>query len=208
MGINTSLLQLKIPDIPGLTLLGFLGTLFLIGGVILILSGMGILEIQQVTVINRGKKTWVSGLIILGIGIAFLIPDIYKNLSERPVSFPPIQTVPPITSIKEESLDLYPANKTIFRQFNVVVKLEYNDNYDSKNGKVLIHFYFPKLPSVKITEQNKNEATDYLGNYWFSPGEERKIRFGEVGAFTVKISDFDLNENNNYVRSVRCSIKS
>ena len=78
MEITTSLLQLPIPDIPGLTILGFLGILFLIGGVILILSGMGILELQQVTVINRGKKTWISGLIILGIGIVFLMPDLYK----------------------------------------------------------------------------------------------------------------------------------
>lgn len=90
MGIITSLLQIQIPDLPGLTILGFLGILFFIGGVILILSGLGIMELQQVTVINRGKKTLIAGLIILGMGIVFLMPDLYQIIqppqTPRPIS--------------------------------------------------------------------------------------------------------------------------
>lgn len=69
---------LQFPNIPGLTVLGFLGILFFVGGLILILSGFGIIEVQQLTVIRQGRNTWLSGLIVLAIGIAFLVPDISK----------------------------------------------------------------------------------------------------------------------------------
>jgi hypothetical protein len=54
--------------------LGYVGVLLLIAGFFLILAGMNIIRIQQVTV-SPGMKTWIFGIIILIAGAISLILD-------------------------------------------------------------------------------------------------------------------------------------
>ncbi len=60
-----------MPEMPANSLLGYIGTMFFLLGVFLILSGLGIIKIQQITV-NKGAGTLITGIIISIIG-GFLI---------------------------------------------------------------------------------------------------------------------------------------
>jgi len=54
--------------------LGFFGLAFLVIGGFMILAGVGIISIQQIT-IKQGRATWVVGFIFAVIGIVMLIPE-------------------------------------------------------------------------------------------------------------------------------------
>lgn len=64
-----------MPQIPVTSPLGYIGVTTLLLGFFLIIAGLGILEIKQVTV-KRGAKTWGLGLILVVTGIVFLLPEI------------------------------------------------------------------------------------------------------------------------------------
>jgi hypothetical protein len=71
--------------IPTSSILGFLGIISLGVGVFLILTGLNIVSIQQVTVLP-GKKTWTVGFIFAVIGIGFLISEIIKNVQPTTIA--------------------------------------------------------------------------------------------------------------------------
>jgi hypothetical protein len=66
-------------SLPVSSVLGFLGLISLGVGIFLVLTGLNIVTIQQVTVVP-GKKTWTVGLIFALVGIGFLLPEILKNI--------------------------------------------------------------------------------------------------------------------------------
>lgn len=67
-----------MPDIPITSPLEYLGVILLLIGVILILAGIKIIKIEKVT-INPGRKTWVSGLLLLCLGLVFLVPNVISS---------------------------------------------------------------------------------------------------------------------------------
>lgn len=81
--------------IPTSSVLGFLGIISLGVGVFLILTGLKIVSVQQVTV-SPGKKTWMAGLIFAVIGVGFLFPEIIKNIQSTtiPATATPVTLAP------------------------------------------------------------------------------------------------------------------
>jgi hypothetical protein len=65
-----------MPDMPANSLLGYIGTFFFLSGIFLILSGLGIIKIQQITV-TKGVGTFITGVILAIIG-GFLISSDFK----------------------------------------------------------------------------------------------------------------------------------
>ncbi|NUM47286.1 MAG: carbohydrate binding domain-containing protein [Anaerolineales bacterium] len=63
-----------MPSIPVNTPFGYTGVFFLIIGLVLIIAGLGIVKIEKLIVVP-GRKTWVSGLVVVVFGIGFLVAD-------------------------------------------------------------------------------------------------------------------------------------
>ena len=58
----------------------FLGVVALLAGSFLILTGLGVVKIEKITVMP-GRLTWGFGIVLSIIGIVFLWPDIQSSLS-------------------------------------------------------------------------------------------------------------------------------
>lgn len=78
---------------------GFLGLALFLVGAFMVLAGAGIISIQQITV-KQGRATWVVGLLITAIGVAFLYPD----LSSRKID--PENTVPIVDANESDVADM------------------------------------------------------------------------------------------------------
>ncbi len=75
---------------------GYIGiTLLAIGG-FLILAGVGVISIQQVTV-KQGRATWVLGLLMAGVGVILLYPEVSSPdaVSDAPAAV--VETQPATT---------------------------------------------------------------------------------------------------------------
>jgi hypothetical protein len=57
----------------------YIGAFALIAGFFLVLAGLDVIKIQQVSV-TPGRKTWGFGLFLVVFGVIFLLPQINKNL--------------------------------------------------------------------------------------------------------------------------------
>ncbi|MEW6286411.1 MAG: hypothetical protein AB1509_09285 [Chloroflexota bacterium] len=82
-----------IPDIT--SPLPTLATLFIAGGVFLLLIGINILKVEKVS-ITPGKKTVVTGSLLTLIGISFLLGDIFLHQQQI---FSPVNTLSPTASV-------------------------------------------------------------------------------------------------------------
>jgi hypothetical protein len=117
-----------MPNIPITSAMGYVGVFLLLFGAFLIISGIGILKIEKVTIMS-GKKTWATGVITVLVGVLFLLPEISNSMhlsanprtvtltfesstvSESPITSPvvtleappPTETQIPITSSPEVS---------------------------------------------------------------------------------------------------------
>jgi hypothetical protein len=98
-----------MPNIPVTSALGYIGIFFLISGAVLILAGMGILIIQNIT-IKPGKQTWGFGLLLAISGLLFLVPEmnsaVRANLSTptlTPTTTALIETLTPTTSLSSNA---------------------------------------------------------------------------------------------------------
>jgi hypothetical protein len=69
----------NMPQIPVTSTLGYIGIFFLIAGAFLILAGLGIVVIQNIT-IKAGKQTWGFGFILALLGFFFLLPEINSSI--------------------------------------------------------------------------------------------------------------------------------
>lgn len=70
-----------MPDIPAATLIGYIGTIFFLFGLFLILSGMGVIQVQQITV-SKGVGTLVTGIVITLVGGVLIFSDFGRARSE------------------------------------------------------------------------------------------------------------------------------
>jgi hypothetical protein len=68
-------------NIPLNTTSGFIGLALLAIGAFMILAGLGIISIQQVTV-KQGKATWIVGLIMALVGVVLLFPEVTPKMDE------------------------------------------------------------------------------------------------------------------------------
>lgn len=78
-----------MPQIPVTSPLGYVGVSLLLFGFFLVLAGLGIVEIKQITV-KPGLKTWGFGGILVTIGIGFLLPDIMGSLPQPAAPTPTV----------------------------------------------------------------------------------------------------------------------
>jgi hypothetical protein len=69
-------------NIPINSPLGYVGILALAFGFFLILSGLDIVKIDQITV-ARGSRAWSFGLVLAVVGLMFLWPDLHNAFTPR-----------------------------------------------------------------------------------------------------------------------------
>lgn len=62
-------------NIPINSVLGYIGLALLVFGVFMVLAGLDVISIQQVTV-RKGKKTWILGIVFTLLGVWLLLPEI------------------------------------------------------------------------------------------------------------------------------------
>lgn len=84
-------------NIPATSILGFVGLIALGLGVLLILAGLDIFKVKQIT-IKGGKRTWTTGAVLVFIGIVFLLPDTIRSSQafSQNTTFTPTPTLNPI----------------------------------------------------------------------------------------------------------------
>jgi hypothetical protein len=86
-----------VPDIPTTSPLGYVGVILLLLGVFFLITGFGLIKIQNISV-KPGRQTWGVGVFMILLGIASVIPD-FMN---RPVYEEPLSTeVTPISAPTE-----------------------------------------------------------------------------------------------------------
>lgn len=71
-----------MPDIPTGTILGYIGVILLFLGLFFFITGIGLVNIKDITVMP-GRKTISVGVIFLAVGIFLVLPDISKNAHEN-----------------------------------------------------------------------------------------------------------------------------
>jgi len=69
-----------MPNIPVTSPLGYLGVLFVISGLFLVLAGAGAVQLEKLTV-KPGIKTLSLGIFVVALGLFFLLPDLNTSLS-------------------------------------------------------------------------------------------------------------------------------
>jgi hypothetical protein len=82
-------------DPPITSPLSYIGVVTLLFGVFLLLAGLDVIRVKQVTVV-RGRRTWVLGVLFSKVGLLILLPDIRHH-------FPARATAPTEASPGEES---------------------------------------------------------------------------------------------------------
>jgi hypothetical protein len=83
-----------MPDIPVPEPLGYIGVVFVIAGFFLFIAGLGIFNIDKLT-IRPGIQTWVLGLFVALVGILFLMP--YIRVAIPPIPANATTTTPTLT---------------------------------------------------------------------------------------------------------------
>jgi len=119
-----------MPEMPANTLLGYIGTVFFLFGIFLILAGLGVIKVQQVTV-SMGAKTLILGIIIAMIGGILVFSDSRKSINvstatgSQPTTSPtPALSLNPQLSITTLSNPIItPNDTTITDQEVVTIKL-------------------------------------------------------------------------------------
>jgi len=74
-----------MPSITFDSIFSFIGVLSLLAGFFLIITGLGVVEVEKITVMS-GPKTWGFGIFLLIIGIVFLWSEIQSSAPQ--VNFP------------------------------------------------------------------------------------------------------------------------
>jgi len=69
-------------DPPTSSPLSYIGVLALLFGIFLLLAGLDVIRIKQVTVV-RGRRTWVLGVVFSVAGLLILMPDIRAHFPTR-----------------------------------------------------------------------------------------------------------------------------
>jgi hypothetical protein len=77
--VDDQLGRVKMPDIPVTTPLGYIGVFLAVFGFFLILAGFNIIRVEKI-IVEPGRKTWMFGIGLVIVGIAFLFPDIHSSL--------------------------------------------------------------------------------------------------------------------------------
>ena len=93
-----------MPDMPNVTILGYLGALVFVAGVVLILAGTSIVSMTTIS-IKPGTKTWAVGTALVVIGILFALPDIRRDLVQ-----PSPTPMPTETAVLSPSPSITPTN--------------------------------------------------------------------------------------------------
>lgn len=70
-----------LDNIPLNTTSGFIGLALLAIGGFMVLAGFGIITIQQISV-KQGRATWIIGLIMAGVGVVLLFPEVNPKTNE------------------------------------------------------------------------------------------------------------------------------
>lgn len=69
-------------DPPTTSPLSYIGVLTLLFGIFLLLAGLDVIRVKQVTVV-RGRRTWVLGVLFSIAGLLILVPDIRTHFPAR-----------------------------------------------------------------------------------------------------------------------------
>lgn len=84
-----------MPDIPASTTLGYVGILLTVVGGFLVLTGLGIIGVENITV-QKGKKTWGFGALFAALGLVLILSsEPFGAGSKAPA---PAATEPPAAS--------------------------------------------------------------------------------------------------------------
>jgi hypothetical protein len=93
-----------MPDIPVSSAFDYLGVFFLLAGFFLIIAGLGIIKVKDVT-ITIGKRTWGFGLLLAILGIFFLLLELTNFIPSKETEISSITVThtlaPSITSTHE-----------------------------------------------------------------------------------------------------------
>ena len=96
-----------MPNIPISSPLSYVGVTLFIFGFFLVISGMGIIKIEKITV-TQGAKTWLIGIFLAVMGVLFLVPELKAPgvVSEEaptiaPTMQPANEEAPTVTSGKQ-----------------------------------------------------------------------------------------------------------
>ncbi len=92
-------------NIPINSVLGYIGLALLVFGVFMVLAGLDVISIQQVTV-RKGKKTWILGIVFALLGIWMLLPELRTTPpavsspeTPEPLPAPPDVSTPALSDI-------------------------------------------------------------------------------------------------------------
>lgn len=152
-------------QIPVTSTLGYVGIFFLIAGAFLILAGLGIIVIQNVT-IKAGKQTWAFGLALAFIGLFFLLPEINSSIRENLPTPTPTETITPtiqITNLVTDTPTVFDiaTPSTNFSDYKFLVITEVLGNpCGSNSSNEFIELY------------NNSEYVIETDNLWITDGEQ------------------------------------
>ncbi len=107
-----------MPQITVTSPLLYLGILFLIAGVFLVLAGQDVIKVEKVTV-TKSKKTSVFGLMLVGLGVVFLLPELSKSV---PQSIAPTLTNAPTESVAMITPTSTPVQPTVTVTSMTIIK--------------------------------------------------------------------------------------
>jgi len=99
-------------DIPINSIMGYIGLALLVFGVFMVLAGLDIISVQQVTV-KKGRRTWIMGIVFALIGIGLLLPEFRTTTPTTGIPETPFQP-----AIPSEASDTILAPTTVSGQEN------------------------------------------------------------------------------------------
>lgn len=157
------------------TPLSFLGTLAITFGMILILTGVGVIKIKAI-VIMPGKKTLITGIIIALFGFLLLSFDGSASTSDIPASSA-APTLGPV-SVYDDFENL--SYEAIFNTDKWLSKSNASCLFAQKNGKLII----------------SNEENDSSADCILVAKEPQFVSLNELGTTTAEIAFSDGIRNN------------
>ncbi|MBK9093250.1 MAG: hypothetical protein IPM84_10795 [Anaerolineae bacterium] len=113
-----------MPSMPFTSPLSYLGALALIFGFFLIIAGLKIVTVEKVSV-KEGPTTWKFGVVLVAVGMAALLPDVSRSLSQTPNLTPTLEKEPTATSFP-----ISPTN-TLFPQTDIPTPVQHRIVYFS-----------------------------------------------------------------------------
>lgn len=174
-----------MPDIPAATLIGYIGTIFFLFGSFLILAGLGVIQIQQITV-SKGVGTLATGFVIAVVGGVLIFSDLGKTKNE------PIQetlitpTSPALTGQISPTLDsVFATSQPSHTQ--EIVDIELGDEIAVLNGMLTISLDFaPNENSIQISVRSQGYQRQTFEG--LSIGD--KVVFHGSSDYEIAITDF------------------